>query len=208
MSKPTKPLKEIGAEAIQWELYNEGFNVCFKFYDDFITEGKVFSEITLLEFVAKSYAESCLTLINKILDYTIQDSNSSIRYKAYRFLPAMFCFRHSIELRLKCLYMLLKRESFKNEHKLSNFLKILKDSGLKTTVFDKPIEFLSTCEKNDGHFRYFIDTSFNCTNKIEIKKDDLKKVIEYIKAIETEYPELKIRIREQQITNSSSGTNL
>lgn len=198
--KSKKPLQEIGDDAVKWEFFEEQFNINFNFKIKLENKTEKFSsEINLLDFVARSYAESSLTLSNKILNYSPNNSLVDIKYEAYRFLPAMFCFRHSVELRLKYFYMLIKRESFDNKHSLSELLKILKDNHFQSDIFDKAIEFINNFEGNkDEHFRYLIDTSFNCEYKIEIKKSDIENVIKFVKEIEKEYPKLKNKIRDSQ----------
>ena len=50
-------------------FYNKKIVINFQFSDNFFFQGKTFSEITLLNFVAKSYANSCLTLFKKLTEY-------------------------------------------------------------------------------------------------------------------------------------------
>lgn len=169
--------------------------VKFQFNDNIFYQGRTFSEITLLNFVTKSYANSCLTLFKKLTEYNPKDldniKNTNI---AYRYLPAMFTFRHYIELRLKTLYMILAKQSFTFNHNLSALLKEVKEAGFDKNVFDEPIKFIDKYEKhNDEHFRYLITKEFQCTKKLEIPMFQFDKIKKFIQDIEKVYDEIELK---------------
>lgn len=195
--KDTKrfPLTQSGVKyAILKTFYDDKIVVSFQFRDNMLFHGETFSEITLLNFVAKSYANSCLTLFKKLTEYNPQETNSIKNESiSYRYLPAMFTFRHYLELRLKTLYMVLKKQSFNFDHNLSALLGELKESGFNSNVFDEPIKFIENYEKgNDEYFRYLITKNFQCTKKLEIPMFQFDKIKSIIQDIEKVYDEIEL----------------
>ena len=102
-----------------------------------------FSEKTVFDFVATSYASSCLTLLNRMKDYRDAEDYRQKDQCSYRFLPAMFCFRHYVELKLKHLYMCYHQEEYMENHNLRKLCEDLKKENLfNMGVFDEPGRFV------------------------------------------------------------------
>ena len=93
-----KLLTECGIDGgLLYNLTDDKFEIQFEYYEDSEKDSKTFSEITLLEYVATSYGESCLTLFRRVEQYDLNKIISFNRSCSYRFLPAMFCLRQYIE---------------------------------------------------------------------------------------------------------------
>ena len=155
-------------------------------------DGESFSEKTVFDFVAKSYASSCLTLLNRMKEYHNTEDYTIRNQCSYRFLPAMFCFRHYIELKLKHLYLYYHKEEYMETHnlrKLSEDLK--KDNLFNMGVFDEPIEYIEKIEKfipngkvDVTYFRFLANNNFQFQKKLELPFGDIEKIENYIKEIE------------------------
>lgn len=184
--KTRHPIHQTGLWGGLLEEYDENeVNFCFRF-DLEQYNLKNFSEITELNFVAESYAHACLTLLNEVNKYSLESPNNKKRI--YHYLPAMFCFRHYLELRLKCLYMDLTKESFSMEHPLPKLLEEVKNAGYNMDSFDKAVEYISNLEKNDdSYFRYLISKSFKSVDKLTIPVHEFAKVKNWINKIEIDY---------------------
>lgn len=152
-----------------------------------------FSEKTVLGFVTRSYADSCITLLDKMRKYKDAKTNTSKDYCAYRYLPAMFCFRHYLELKLKFLYLYYHNESFDTScHSLKGLLEDLKkNSTFLSDVFDEPIAYISELEKFEPNgkveascLRYLISNDFKCKEHLEIPMFELDKIKNFILRIE------------------------
>lgn len=185
-SKDKYELKTVGAyKALSKTYFDNSVSVNFKFYDNLIFDGETFSEITLIDFVAKSYAESCLTLLSKVNNYQVNDPVNISNYNIYRFLPAMFCFRHYLELRLKCVYMEVYFKSFEISHNLRVLYDNIKEYSPDFEVFEEPINYIDQFENSDEKFfRYLISTKFEPTDSINMPMHDYSKVKNYISNIE------------------------
>jgi len=149
-----------------------------------------FSEINILNFVADSYKCSCLTLFLKLREYVNVKTLAGTIYCAYRYLPAMFCFRHYIELRLKCFYMKQNREFCEvcNGHNLTEICNKIKEKGFSLKAIKQAIEYVNNIEKNDEtFFRYLISPSYNCSKNIKIEMLEYDKIRGIITEIEKEY---------------------
>lgn len=151
------------------------------------------SEFQVLEFVINSYKTSCITLLNELKRYTqlenVKDKITMLQY----YLPAMFCFRHYIELKLKYLYMYYNHETFNSSsHNLQVLLDQLKKKNESPyKIFDDAIEFLKQYEKFvpngnnfDSYFRYLFDKQFNREEKLTIPIAEISKIENYILEIE------------------------
>ncbi len=144
--------------------------------------------IKAFSFVSNSYMSGCLKLFSQMEKMECSDI-----IKNELFLPAMFCFRHYIELRLKFIYARTKKTTTdevkqlagKNGHKLQSLLQAIKGKGVNTTVFDEPIKFINTYENNEvEYFRYMIDKNFQSYNELKEILNYYKKIREYILSIE------------------------
>ncbi len=187
-TKIRHPIHQTGLWGGLLEEYDENeANFSFRFKLDQYNL-KNFSEITELNFVAESYARACLTLLKEVNKYNLGNQTSINKKRIYRYLPAMFCFRHYLELRLKCLYMDLTKESFSMEHSLSKLLEEVKNAGFNMDSFDKAVEYISNLEKNDdSYFRYLISKSFKSVDKLTIPVHEFAKVNNWINKIEIDY---------------------
>ena len=190
-----KSLQERGVEgAIHRTYYKDRVVVDFRFSDDnFRTNTENFSEKAVIDFVAKSYYKSCLTLLNQLNNYKYSDKYRLMDECSYMYLPAMFCFRHYIELKLKYLYMIYANESFNvKSHCLQDLLDELKDKGFKHNVFDEPVKYIESLENipnsqqhsSDFYFRYLVDRDIVCQETLEIPILECKKIQQYILDIE------------------------
>lgn len=196
MSKSSirQPLQERGlAGAIHKTYSTDKITVDFNFVDNTIL-GNIenFSEKTVINFVANSYYKSCLTLLAEVKKYVPTDKYNKMDACAFRYLPAMFCFRHYVELKLKLLYMHYANESFNVLcHTLSDLLNELKAKGFSLDVFDEPISYVESLEKiknsqvnGDSYFRYLIDKHMVCQESLEIPMFEYSKIKNYITDIE------------------------
>ncbi len=185
-SKDIHKVKTKGAyKALAKSCFEDVVTVNFEFFDNQMFYCDTFSEITLIDFVAKSYAESCLTLLSKVNAYQLDDTISSINFAIRRFLPAMFCFRHYLELRLKCIYMEINLTSFEMSHNLIDLYDNIKEHSPEFNVFEEPINYINQYENgNEEFFRYMISKDFIGCKSINILMHDLKKVKNYISSIE------------------------
>ena len=151
-----------------------------------------FSEIEVLNFVARSYEESCLKLLQEMGKYNKADDDSIRRCMKY-YLPAMFAFRHYLELRLKTMYMDYQSKSFDYEHTLSKIYEYLEQETSRSfPAFKEAIDYVEGIEKSisgkpcDEFFRYLIDTNFASVKKLDIPMFEAKKVAGFIEHIERE----------------------
>lgn len=151
-----------------------------------------FSEKSVLNFVVQSYANSCLTLLKRVEEYENKNTYSAKDNCILRYLPALYCFRHYLELKLKYLYMYYANEAFNsNCHNLSELLQELKEKGFSSDIFKAPIEYIenlenndSTYKSNDYFFRYLIDKELNCKEHLVIPIFEFKKIKDFILNIE------------------------
>lgn len=186
--KTRDKLKEYGyGGAYQYTLNDEEFIIDFK-VDAGFAYG--FSEITLLNYVAESYRNSTLTLlrkVNKIADCNESKSTYEIAKYSYGYIPAMFCFRHYLELKLKSLYMTINRMQFNSvTHDLTELFSEIKTKiqmlHIDSIWIENAVKYVDLIEKkNQYHFRYYIDKKFKPTTQIIISYktilDELEKII-------------------------------
>ena len=196
-NKDRKPLKEKGAHEYYARI--EPDRVIYDFRIPKAVEKEPqekVSEKNLLYFVALSYKHSCLKLLEQMRKYDKNTDNYKSLAKYY--LPAMFCFRHYIELELKLLYMDWHNEEFLHEHRLDKLLEDLeKNSTCNMSVFKAPLDYLAQLEQinnnpNVEFFRYLIDTNFVCKESIEIPMFEYDKILNFIVQIETQTTIMKV----------------
>lgn len=150
------------------------------------------SELLEFKFVVDSYFESAFTLLNEVEKYVLADNFNKKKICLLKYLPAFFCFRHYVELKLKYLFMKDTGCSFNTkEHTLSNLLEELKnETGTSYAVFDRAITYIEKQEKIVGnqkqtaYSRYLVDTNFNFSKNILIVLDDIKTMKTLLKEIE------------------------
>lgn len=161
--------------------------ILFNYTDPLFGETK--SEISVLEYVARSYGESCIYLLTQLKQY---DSYKHADYDHF-YLPAMFCFRHCLELRLKVLYMRYTQESFDNNHTLNGLLQKVKEAGFQESIFDEPVNYIENIEcKQDAFLRYIISTNFEYPEYIDIPLSDCDKIINWVNQILTSFSTVDI----------------
>ena len=171
-------------------LENQSGEITYSCYDDkaiidFCDNDKQApAELTEFKFVVDSYFESCFVLLTEVEKYATSDGFKDKKRCLLKYLPAVFCFRHYIELKIKYLYMQHTGKSFNtNEHSLSVLLKELQeDSGLDYAIFNSSISYISEIEKIDNNerfdafSRYLVDRNFNFSKKLSIVLDDIKRM--------------------------------
>lgn len=192
--KERKKLSETGIDGAKAITYDkDNMVIDFKVSNNFLgLDSESFSEKTVFDFVATSYASSCLTLLNRMKEYYNTEDYRRKDECSYRFLPAMFCFRHYIELKLKYLYMCYHGEEYSEIHNLRDLCDDLKkENHFNMGVFDEPIEYLEKIEKfipngkiEDSYFRYLANKNFQFQECLEIPFCDIEKIENYIREIE------------------------
>lgn len=189
-----KTLQEKGIDgAIHHTYYKDKVTVDFRFTDNnFRANIENFSEKTVIDFVAKSYYKSCLTLLNQVNKYKYSEKYRQMDDCAYRYLPAMYCFRHYLELKLKYLYMCYANESFNvDSHSLTKLLNEVKAKGFNHTVLDAPVAYVESLERiqsnqsnGDFYFRYLTDKNIVCQESLNIPMYEFEKIRQFITDIE------------------------
>lgn len=157
-----------------------------------IDDSEQFSEKTVLDFVVRSYASSCLTLLKRMENYKDAETYHDMNECALRYFPALFCFRHYLELKLKYLYMCYTNQTFNiASHNLMDLHSELKEVGFNHNVFDKPIQYIKDREYymnvSDGDasvFRYLIKRDFQCKEKLIIPMSEFTTIKDFILDIE------------------------
>ena len=139
-----------------------------------------FCEQGELTYVAESYFRSSIKLlsyVDKISDFNDDKSNYNL---TFYFLPAMFCFRHYVELKMKIVYLDLKKDKFIVKHDLHFLRENIEQSGFTKHCFDEAIELIDSYEQgHDEFFRYLLTKDFVFTTDVSILRG-LKKRIEQI----------------------------
>lgn len=181
-----KTTNTVGIDMLDWQSNQNKVNVLFRYtMRSAPEETKLTGDIRLLDFVARSYAESCLTLIKRIKELEDADSLSMNEAKAYRYLPTMFCFQHYLEVRLKYLYMEITRTQVDTNYNLTDLLDAIKQNGFYLNIFDEPIKFIDQIEKNRiEHFRHLITEKFAGADQLVIPNYEFDKIKGYITNIE------------------------
>ncbi len=139
------------------------------------------SEIMALRFVTKSYFDSCIVLLNEVEKYSFSNNIENTQKCIFKFLPAFFCYRHYIELKLKCLYMEETGEYFGTVHKLTSLLEALeKKTGRDFSIFRYSIAFVEQNEKKigdaelDSYSRYLVNKIYSFAQNLTINISDVK----------------------------------
>lgn len=180
---------------IDMELRNPNGTITYKYAEDeaiidFCEDADTSSELLETKFVIDSYFESCCTLLYKVEQYRNAQNINDRKKCLLNYLPAFFCFRHYLELRLKYLYMLHTNKVFSAKHDLSILHESLRNaSGLKYDVFNKPIELVESIERINNYkcsefSRYLITKQFDFKKKIDVVIDDTMKMREMLIEIE------------------------
>lgn len=164
----------------------EGTSLNFEY--EIINGGKFetqFSEVGELSYVAESYFKSAIQLISKVDDIENKTEIKKQYDLSFYFLPAMFCFRHYIELKLKIIFLRIKKDQFYLTHDLNEIKNEIENMGFTKHCFDKAIEFINSYEKGQVEFfRYLLDTANKFTKDIKIKNKTKEKMMEFYMQIE------------------------
>lgn len=113
----------MGKKAKKWNTQNKGiFNAVkitnkpegtiLQFEYDATTKSGVetqFCELGELTYVAESYFRSSIKLLSEVEKIDITKDDKYNYNLSFYFLPAMFCFRHYVELKMKIVYLDIKR---------------------------------------------------------------------------------------------------
>ena len=183
--KISKKVSASGYQALEYEFGDDWYTVNFSFnggMDKDEEDIENFSEEMVLGYLATCYANSCLTLISILEKYNTTENLTEKRNIASRYLPAMFCFRQYVELKLKELYIDIKNE-------LPNFIhdiEVLKNSierELKVNIvaFDQALDFIKDKEKrSQTFFRYLSKNASEYVDKLQFcvaEFDTVRKLI-------------------------------
>lgn len=143
-----------------------------------------FSEIGELSYVAESYFKSAIYLISKVDDIEHETDTKKQYNLSFYFLPAMFCFRHYVEMKLKIVFLRMKKDKFFIIHNLNDMKDEIENMGFTKNCFKEAIDFIETYEKGQVEFfRYLLDKSNVFTKEFKIKnkmKEKMVKIYEHI----------------------------
>ncbi len=194
MKNEPDELNEVGIGGMRRTYKENQIEIDFRTYGHplCINDDEQFSEKTVMNFIVQSYASSCLTLLNQMKTYKESKTHKSMNDCAMLYFPAMFCFRHYIELKLKYLYMCYTDKPFKaNTHDLSFLHGELVKAGFKHNVFKKPLQYIEDREfymdikDSDAFvFRYLIKQDFKCKEKLIIPMFEFDTIQTFITDIE------------------------
>ncbi len=158
---------------------------------DFCQDEKEPSELLELKFVVDSYFESCCVLLQQVKKYQHAKNFQTQKKYILKYLPAFFCFRHYVELKMKYLYMLYTRNTCPTTHDLTNLKTQLCDAtGCRFDIFSKAISFIERNEHVDEnarcveYSRYLADRNFNFANSVSVDMDEVAEMLERIIEIE------------------------
>lgn len=184
--KQSKKLKATGYQALQYNLGEDEVSVDFRFIGGLDGEDlENFSEQKILDYLATCYANSCLTLLSSLEKYTQTENLIEKRNIAYRYLPAMFCFRHFVELKLKGIYVEIKNEMPDFNHDLEKIKKIIEENLNKPLIaYQQALDFLEEKEKSSQtFFRYLSNKSKEFVDKIHFSMKETETVRKLISDI-------------------------
>ncbi len=149
-----------------------------------------FSEIGELSYVAESYFRSAIHLISKVDEIENQSDVKKQYNLSFYFLPAMFCFRHYVEMKLKIVFLRMKKDKFFIIHNLNEMKDEIENMGFTKNCFNEAIEFIESYEKGQVEFfRYLLNKSnvftkeFKIENKLKEKMVSIYKQIEYYSSL-------------------------
>ena len=128
-----------------------------------------FDEFGELTYVAESYFRSSIKLLSDV-DKISDSKDTKLNYKlSFYFLPAMFCFRHYVELKMKITYLNLTKDKFIVNHDLHFLRQNIEQQGFVNHCFDEAIELIDSYEQgHDEFFRYLLSKDFVFTKEISI----------------------------------------
>lgn len=128
-----------------------------------------FCEQGELTYVAESYFRSSMKLLSEVDKINVSNNDKSNYYLTFYFLPAMFCFRHYVELKMKIVFLDLKKDKFIIKHDLHFLRENIEQCGFSKHCFDEAIELIDYYEQgHDEFFRYLLTKDFVFTTDISI----------------------------------------
>ena len=184
----------------QWRTQNKGWYNAVKItnkpdttvlqfeYDATTKEGieTQFCELGELTYVAESYFRSSLKLLSEVDKIDITKEEKYNYNLSFYFLPAMFCFRHYVELKMKIVYLDIKKDEFIFNHELQYLRDKIESLGFTKHCFDDAIALIDSYEKGQVEFfRYLLGQDCIFTKDFDIPKglkDKIKNIhdnIEY-----------------------------
>lgn len=196
--KKSKKLSARGYQALKYEFREDWFtlNLCFKGGMDFGEEDiENFSEEMVFGYLATSYANSCLTLISILENYNTTEDLIVKRNIASHFLPAMFCFRQYVELKLKELYVNIKKELPNFNHDIESLKNAIENElDFNIIAFNEALDFIKAKEKkSQTFFRYLSKNASEFVDKIEFCVAEFGVVRKIIEEINKCVPQIKNR---------------
>ena len=128
-----------------------------------------FCELGELTYVAESYFRSSMKLLSNVDEINNSKDVKTNYNLSFYFLPAMFCFRHYVELKMKIIYLDLKKDKFIVAHDLHFLRDEIEALGLTKHCFDDAIALIDSYENGqDEFFRYLLSKDFVFTKDIKI----------------------------------------
>ena len=145
-----------------------------------------FCEIGELSYVAESYFRSAIQLISKVDEIESETEIKKQYNLSFYFLPAMFCFRHYVELKLKIIFLQMKKDKFYITHNLKEMKDEIENMGFTKHCFDEAIELIDSYENGQVElFRYLLNKTNNeFTNEIKIQHKTKEKMLKFYRQIE------------------------
>lgn len=188
--RKSKKMKEIETEDSSIEYIGELEKLTIHFLGT-QTNKKIGSSIlAVLPFLIDSYKNSCLQLLHTLKQHIPFNEAKKSKYYATFYLPAMFCFRHYVELKLKYLYAYYGQKTFETNHNLRSLASDL-NKVYPNNLFDSVVDYIDSLERffpegktDDTYFRYLVDKNFVVENSLEISLQNIEKVEFFITELE------------------------
>lgn len=181
--KEEEPLQESGC--INAVIVNTDDEKCYIQFEFKANGQKHFIDRNVIGFVAESYYLSAMNLIANIEKIKETKNLKEHYFYAKYYLPALFCFRQYLELKLKLMYMKLNETQFLSGHKLEDLLKALKMLGFTHSCFEQPISFYKNIEKGCVELtRYMVDKRWVYQKDLTIDLNLKEKLREWYLSIE------------------------
>lgn len=197
--KKSKKISARGYQSLKYEFSDDWFTLNLRFNGGMdIGEEDIenFSEEMILGYLATCYENSCLTLISILEKYTSTENVIEKRNIASRYLPAMFCFRHFVELKLKELCIGIKNELPDSVHDIKALKKhLIKELNISIGAFDNAWNFIKNKEKgSQTFFRYLSKNADEYVDKLHFSVEEFDMVRKLILDINKCSQEVKNRI--------------
>ena len=136
-----------------------------------------FCELGELTYVAESYFRSSIKLLSEVEKIDITKDYKYNYNLSFYFLPAMFCFRHYVELKMKIVYLDIKKDEFIFNHELQCLRDKIESLGFTKHCFDDAIALIDSYEKGQVEFfRYLLGKDCVFTKTFDIQKGLKEKI--------------------------------